>query len=59
MIQTHLLGVQILWMMFTRTLMVTNQTDKEKILIVFDDIIANITTNKKPSLKNCLLDVGN
>ena len=43
----HLLRVQILWMMFMRTLMVTNQTDKEKILIVFDDIIANIMTNKK------------
>ena len=26
--------------------MVTNQTDEEKILIVFDDTIANITTNK-------------
>ena len=43
----HLLRVQILWMMFMTTLMVTNQTDKEKILIVFDEIIANIMTSKK------------
>ena len=30
MIQIHLLGVQILWMMFMRILMITTQTEKEK-----------------------------
>ena len=37
MIRTHLLNVQIQWMMF--------QVEKEK--IVFDDMIADIMTKKK------------
>ena len=46
MIQMHLLSVQIEWMTFIRILMITTQTHK-KILIVFDDMIADIMTNKK------------
>ena len=45
MIQTHLLSAQTLWMMFMRILMTTTQTEKE-ILIVFDDMIADIMANK-------------
>ena len=40
----HLLSVQILWMMFIRILMITTQSEKEKI-IVFDDMIADIMGN--------------
>ena len=46
MIQMHLLSVQIRWMMFVRIFMIIIQAEK-KILIVFDDIIADIMTNKK------------
>ena len=46
MIQMHLLSVQIEWMTFIRILMITTQTHK-KILIVFDEMIADIITNKK------------
>ena len=42
----HLLNVQILWMMFIKILMITNP-QKRKILIVFDDMNADIMTNKK------------
>ena len=44
-IQMHLLNVQIRWMTFIRILTIT--TRKRKILIVFDDMIADIMTNKK------------
>ena len=37
----------VLLMTFIRILMITTQTEKEKILIVFDDMIADIMTNKK------------
>ena len=47
MIQKYLLNVQILWMMFMRIFMTTTQQEKRKILIVFDDIIADIMSNKK------------
>ena len=43
----HLLSAQTLWLMFMRILMTKTQTEKVKILIVFDDMIANIMTNKK------------
>ena len=46
MIQMHLLSAQTLWMMFMRILTTTTQTGKEEILIVFDDMIADIMTNK-------------
>ena len=42
----HLLNAQIQWMTFMRELMIIIQTEK-KILIVFDDMIADIMTNKK------------
>ena len=44
MIQLHLLRVQILWVSFMRIL---NPNKKRRILIVFDDLIADIMTNKK------------
>ena len=46
MIPMHLVSVKILWMMFMRILTITTQAEK-KILIVFDDMIADITSNKK------------
>ena len=46
MIEMHLLSIQIEWMRLIRILMTTTQVDKE-ILIVFDDMIADILTNKK------------
>ena len=42
----HLLSVRIQWMTFMKILMATTQTDK-KILISFDDMIADIMTNRK------------
>ena len=47
MIRMHLLSAQTLWLMFMRILMTKTQTEKEEILIVFDDVIADIMTNKK------------
>ena len=41
MIQMHLLSVQIQWMAFKKILMI------RKIFMVFDDMIADIMTNKK------------
>ena len=46
-IQTHLLSVQIRWMAFMRILMITIQAEKEKKLIVFDDMIADIMDNRR------------
>ena len=47
MIQMHLLlSVQIQWMMFMRIFLIMIQAGK-KILIVFDDMNADIMTNKK------------
>ena len=44
----HLLSVQIEWMMFIRILIDDyNPSRKRKTLIVFDDMIADIMTNKK------------
>ena len=37
----------VLLMTFIRILMITTQTEKEKILIVFDDMIVDIMPNKK------------
>ena len=48
MIQMHLLSVQIEWMTFIRILIDDyNPSRKRKTLIVFDDMIADSTTNKK------------
>ena len=46
MIQTHLLRVQIRWMTFMRILMITIQAEKKN-LTVFDDMIADIMTNRR------------
>ena len=46
MIQMHLSNVKILWMMFMRIFIIIIQVDK-KILIIFDDMITDIITNKK------------
>ena len=40
------MNTETLWMMFTIILMITMQK-KRKILIVFDDMIAHIKTNKR------------
>ena len=46
MIQMHLSNVQTRWMMFMRIFMIIIQAEK-KILIIFDDMIADIMTNNK------------
>ena len=46
MVQMHLLSVQIEWMTIIRILMTTTQADKKN-LIVFDDMITDIMSNKK------------
>ena len=43
----HLLSALIPWMSFIRILMITIQAEKRKILIVFDDMIADVTNNTK------------
>ena len=43
----HLLSVQIRWMMFMKTLMITTQIELKKVLTVFDDMIADIMSNSK------------
>ena len=43
----RLFSVHIQWMTFTRILIITIQAEKKKILIAFDDMIADIMTNKK------------
>ena len=45
-IQTHLLSVKIRWMTLMRIL-ITIQAEKEKKLIVFDDMIADIMTSTR------------
>ena len=43
----HLWSVQIQQMMFMRTFMIIIQVEKKKILIVFDNMVADIMTNKR------------
>ena len=50
MIETHLLCVQIRWMIYTKILIMTTQKDIQKVLVVFDDMIADIMTNKNVKL---------
>ena len=47
MIQLNFLSVQILWMKFTRILIITTQKEIKKVLIAFDDMIADIMTNRR------------
>ena len=46
MILKLLLSIQIICKMFTKLLMITIQIKKNKILIVFDDMIADMINNK-------------
>ena len=41
------LNTKVIWMIFIKVLKNTNQMKKRKILIVFDDMIANILSNKE------------
>ena len=43
----HLSNIQILRIIFTITLIITNQKRKRKVLIMFDDMTADIMTSKK------------
>ena len=43
----HLLCVQIRWMMFMKILIITTEKKIKKVWIVFDEMIADIMTNKK------------
>ena len=56
----YLLSIQTQWMMFTKTLMIISQTEKEKFQL-FGDMIADIMGNKKfqAIIKNCFLDAEN
>ena len=47
MIQLNFLSVQILWMKFTRILIITTQKEIKKVLNAFDDMIADIMTNRR------------
>ena len=47
MIQKLLFNTQITWMIFVKILKSTIQIKKRKILIVFDDMIADMLSNKK------------
>ena len=47
MIQKHLLSVQIQWMTLIENIDDYNPTTRRKILIVFDDMVADIMSNKK------------
>ena len=51
-IQTYLSSVQKRWMIFMRILMIITQKEIKKVLIVFDDMIADIMGNKKISSHN-------
>ena len=47
MILKFLLNTRKIWMVFMKTLKNTIQTEKHKVLIVFDDMIANALSNRK------------
>ena len=47
MIKELLLNIQMVWMIFIKLSKNTIQTKTKKILIVFDDIIADMVSNKK------------
>ena len=51
MIQELLLRIQTIWMIFIKTLKIIIQIKKRKILIIFDDIIADMLSIKKLNLK--------
>ena len=47
MVIKRLLNKQTIWIIFIKILKNTIQIKKKKILIVFDDVIADILSNKK------------
>ena len=47
MIKELLLNIQMVWMIFIKLSKNTIQIETKKILIVFDDIIADMVSNKK------------
>ena len=47
MIQKLLQNIQMIWMMFINEIEEYNSHEKRKILIVFDDMIADMLSNKK------------
>ena len=47
MVQKLLLNIQLIWMIFIKILKNIIQTNNKKMLIVFDDIIADMLGNKK------------
>ena len=47
MVIKRLLNKQTIWIIFIKILKNTVQIKKKKILIVFDDVIADILSNKK------------
>ena len=51
MIRNILLNTQMIWIIFTKIVKNTIQIKSEKFLIVFDDIIAHMPSNKKLNLK--------
>ena len=50
-----------MWMMFIKTLKECNPNEKRKMLIVFDDVIADMLSNKKhnPIVTEFLLEAEN
>ena len=47
MVQKLFLNIQLIWMIFIKILKNIIQTNNKKMLIVFDDIIADMLGNKK------------
>ena len=47
MILKVLLNIQLIWLIFVKALKIIIQLKKWKILIVFDDVIAGMLSNKK------------
>ena len=47
MIQNLLLNIQLMWMIFIKKIEDYNINKKQKILIVFDDMIPDMFSNKK------------
>ena len=43
----HLLSIHELWVISSKTLKITTKKRKRKVLIVFDDMISHVMSNKK------------
>ena len=53
----HLLNTETIWMIFIMTLMIIIKKRKRKLLIVFDDMVSHVMSNKKtqPVLKELFI----